>query len=120
MCEFQNCNASLTHSGEYICECKQFIFAANSPKMIRLARRMPGEKGGREGGEGGREGGEGGWWREGWWGGREGGREVGREGRGGEERGGREGRREGKGGRGGGGRERNNNLTLLRNSTFDK
>ena len=30
----------LSHSGEYPCECKHFIFAANSPKMIRLARRI--------------------------------------------------------------------------------
>ena len=28
----------LSHSGEYPCECKKLIFAANSPKMIRLAR----------------------------------------------------------------------------------
>ena len=30
----------LSHSGEYPCECKHSIFAANSPNMIRLARRM--------------------------------------------------------------------------------
>ena len=28
----------LSHSGEYPCECKNLIFAANSPKTIRLAR----------------------------------------------------------------------------------
>ena len=27
-----------SHSGEYPCECKNLIFAANSPKTIRLAR----------------------------------------------------------------------------------
>ena len=30
----------LSHCGEYTCECKHLIFAANSPKMIRLARRI--------------------------------------------------------------------------------
>ena len=29
-----------SHSGEYPCKCKNLIFAANSPKMIRLARRI--------------------------------------------------------------------------------
>ena len=29
----------LSHSGEYPYECKNLIFAANSPQMIRLARR---------------------------------------------------------------------------------
>ena len=28
----------LSHCGEYPCECKTLIFAANSPEMIRLAR----------------------------------------------------------------------------------
>ena len=30
----------LSHSGEYPCECTNLIFAAHSPKMIRLARRI--------------------------------------------------------------------------------
>ena len=30
----------LSHCGEYPCECKNFIFAVNSPEMIRLARRI--------------------------------------------------------------------------------
>ena len=30
----------LSHSCEYSCECEYLIFAANSPKMIRLARRI--------------------------------------------------------------------------------
>ena len=30
----------LSHSGEYPCECKHLIFAANSPEMIRLPRRI--------------------------------------------------------------------------------
>ena len=28
----------LSHSGKYPCECKNLLFAANSPKTIRLAR----------------------------------------------------------------------------------
>ena len=28
----------MLHSGEYPCDCKNMIFAANSPKTIRLAR----------------------------------------------------------------------------------
>ena len=30
----------LSHCGEYPCECKHLIFAANSPEMIRLVRRI--------------------------------------------------------------------------------
>ena len=30
----------LSHCGEYPCECKNLIFAVNSPEMIRLARRI--------------------------------------------------------------------------------
>ena len=30
----------LSHCGEYPCECKNLIFTANSPEMIRLARRI--------------------------------------------------------------------------------
>ena len=30
----------LSHCGEYPCEYKRLIFAANSPEMIRLARRL--------------------------------------------------------------------------------
>ena len=30
----------LSHSGEYTCECKESTFAANSPEMIRLPRRI--------------------------------------------------------------------------------
>ena len=30
----------LSHSDEYPCECKHLTFVANSPKMIRLARRI--------------------------------------------------------------------------------
>ena len=30
----------LSHSGEYPCECKHLILATNSPKMIRLTRRI--------------------------------------------------------------------------------
>ena len=29
-----------SHTGEYPCECKQIKFAANSPEMIRLPRRI--------------------------------------------------------------------------------
>ena len=30
----------LSHCGEYPCECKTIIFAANSPEIIRLPRRI--------------------------------------------------------------------------------
>ena len=30
----------LSHCGEYTCECKNFVFAVNSPELIRLARRI--------------------------------------------------------------------------------